>query len=68
LSFFHDIASKTILWPLQELAPATMRIPIRLLHGIVVGIPVVAGANSCNGTLDLSCVVTESLGDLRVKD
>jgi hypothetical protein len=36
-------------WPLQEFAPATMRIPKRILFGIMVGIPVVAGANSCNG-------------------
>ncbi len=40
-------------WPLQEFAPATTRIPKRILYSLTVGIPmgitVVAGANSCNG-------------------
>ena len=34
---------------LQEFAPATKRIPKKILYGIAVGISVVAGANSCNG-------------------
>jgi len=32
-----------------EVAPATKRIPKKILYGIAAGISVVAGANSCNG-------------------
>jgi len=52
---------------LQEFAPATMRIPKRILSGIAVGILVVAGANSCNGTSLFALFVNSSYlyeGDL----